>query len=179
MGGSSLESGAERNSASPPVVPDGQSTSGSWPETAPPHDLPWGPAEDGLDQPYWDGLVAGELRLQRCGQCGVWIWGPQWICGACHTFDPGWQVVEPVGIVYSWARSHYPFITELADRIPYVTVLVELPAAGYRRVLGILTGEDAEAVRIGERVVGHIELDEGATWPLLRWRRETTEGAPS
>lgn len=159
------------------ALPDGTSAPAS--EEATPRGYPWGPAEDGLDQPYWDGLVAGELRLQRCGNCQEWIWGPQWICGACHTFDPGWESVEPVGTVYSWSRSHYPFITELADHIPYVTVLVELPAAGHRRVLGILTGDDAADIRIGERVVGHIDLDEGATWPLLRWRRETTEGARS
>ncbi|MCF3939649.1 Zn-ribbon domain-containing OB-fold protein [Gordonia tangerina] len=139
-------------------------------------DLPWGPAADGLDREYWDGLLAGELRLQRCGSCARWIWGPQWICATCHTFDPGWEAVEAVGTVYSWARSHTPFIAELADRLPYVTVLVELPGADNRRVLGILTGDDTD-VRIGEQVVGHIELDEGATWPLLRWRRR--EGAQS
>ncbi|WP_068268926.1 Zn-ribbon domain-containing OB-fold protein [Aldersonia kunmingensis] len=143
-------------------------------ETPTMREFPWGPAADGLDQPYWDGMLAGELRLQRCGNCRVWIWGPQWICGQCHTFDPEWEAVEAVGTVYSWARSHYPFITELADRAPYVTVLVELPGAGNRRVLGILTGDDTN-VRIGDPVVGHIELDEGATWPLLRWRR--SEGA--
>ncbi|MBF6148861.1 Zn-ribbon domain-containing OB-fold protein [Nocardia nova] len=138
--------------------------------------LPWGPADDGLDRPYWDGLVAGELRLQHCGHCGEWIWGPQWICAACHSFDPHWEPVEPVGTVYSWARSHYPFITELADRVPYVTVLVELPGAGNRRVLGLLVDEGADAVRIGDPVVGRIELDPGATWPLLRWRRADNEG---
>jgi uncharacterized OB-fold protein len=122
-------------------------------------------------------LAEGELRLQHCGECGAWIWGPQWICATCHTFDPGWEVVEAVGTVYSWARSHYAFITELADRVPYVTVLVELPGAGNRRVLGLLVDDAPETVRIGDRVVGHFELDPGATWPLLRWRRADTEGA--
>ncbi|MFC9556162.1 Zn-ribbon domain-containing OB-fold protein [Rhodococcus sp. NPDC056960] len=139
-------------------------------------DEPWGPSADGLDQPYWDGLTRGELRLQRCGTCKTWIWGPQWVCGSCHTLDPNWESVTPAGTVYSWSRSWYPFITELADRVPYVTVLVELPEAGNRRVLGILTGDDTDAIRIGDPVVGHIEHDEGATWPLLRWRR-STEGA--
>lgn len=140
-------------------------------------DLPWGPAADGLDRPYWEGLAEGELRLQHCGHCSAWIWGPQWICATCHTFDPGWEAVEAVGTVYSWARSHYPFIGELADRVPYVTVLVELPGAGNRRVLGLLVDDEPENVRIGDQVVGHIELDPGATWPLLRWRRAETEGA--
>ncbi|MCX4098457.1 Zn-ribbon domain-containing OB-fold protein [Nocardia sp. alder85J] len=138
---------------------------------------PWGPAEDGVDRPYWEGLRAGELRLQRCTGCHAWIWGPQWICAHCHTFDPGWESVDAVGTVYTWSRSWYPFISELPVALPYVTVLVELPHAGNRRVLGILTDAGAgDTPRIGEAVTGHIELDEGATWPLLRWRRSATTG---
>jgi uncharacterized OB-fold protein len=136
---------------------------------------PWGPSADGLDQPYWDGLREGKLVLQRCGTCARWIWGPQWICGACHTLDPQWEAVEPAGTVYSWSRSWYPFITELADRTPYVTVLVELPGAGDRRVLGILLGDEPENIRIGDQVVGEFEHAEGSAWPLLRWRRVNVE----
>jgi uncharacterized OB-fold protein len=76
-----------------------------------------------------------------------------------------------VGTVYSWSRSWYPFITELADRTPYITVLVELPGAGNRRVLGILLGDETQNIRIGDTVAGEFERDEGSTWPLLRWRR--------
>jgi len=138
---------------------------------------PWGPAPDGVDQPYWDGLTRGDLMLQRCDNCDTWIWGPQWICASCHTFDPGWQRVEPVGTVYTWSRSWYPFISELPVERPYVTVLVELSGAGGRRVLGILTGDDTDQVRIGDHVAGHFERDDGATWPMLRWRRVESEGA--
>lgn len=134
-------------------------------------DEPWGPSPDGLDGPYWDGLMRGELMLQRCGRCETWIWGPQWICGQCYTLDPAWEPVEPVGTVYTWARTWRPFIAELGIKAPYVTALVELPAADDRRVLGILTGDDADWVRIGDRVVGHFEQDGDATWPMLRWRR--------
>lgn len=137
---------------------------------------PWGPADDGHDQPYWDGLRAGELRLQRCRDCRTWIWGPQVVCGNCYGFDLGWESVEPVGTVYSWTRSWYPYITELADRLPYVSVLVEVAGTGGRRVLGILADKagqpnpEPETPAIGERVVGFFEP--GEPWPLLRWRRE-------
>jgi len=131
-------------------------------------DEPWGPSPDGLDQPYWDGLARAELLVQRCGRCQTWIWGPQWICGSCHAFDPWWQRVEPVGTVYSWSRTWRPFIDELHVDVPYVTIVVELPAAGNRRVLGLLTGSDS--VRIGDRVTGVFEHDEGARWPMLRWQ---------
>jgi uncharacterized protein len=138
-------------------------------------EVPWGPSADGLDQAYWDGLTRGELVLQRCGECARWIWGPQWICGSCHTFDPKWEAVEPVGTVYSWSRSWYPFITELADRTPYVTVAVELPGADNRRVLGILLGDESQDIRIGDPVVGEFEAFGDSPWPLLRWRRAHVE----
>lgn len=132
-------------------------------------EVPWGPAEDGHDRPYWEGLVEGELRLQRCGACATWIWGPQSVCGECFSVDIGWDTVEPRGTVYSWARSRYPFIEELAGKVPYVTVLVELPGAGGRRVLGIVDDDDVERDPvIGEQVTGVIEQAE--PWPLLRWR---------
>ncbi|MFV9428755.1 Zn-ribbon domain-containing OB-fold protein [Rhodococcus aetherivorans] len=136
-----------------------------------PVSAPWGPAPDGLDQQYWDGLVAGELRLQRCTSCRTWIWGPQAICGHCHSFDIGWETVEPAGTVYSWNRSWYPYMEEYANNLPYVTVLVELPHAGGRRVLGILTDDIEADPAIGDRVVGSFERVEGSPWPLLRWRR--------
>ncbi|WP_072810174.1 Zn-ribbon domain-containing OB-fold protein [Rhodococcus zopfii] len=131
----------------------------------------WGPAPDGLDRPHWDGLLEGELRLQICADCGSWIWGPQTVCGNCHSFELRWEAVEPTGTVYSWHRSWYPYMDEYASRLPYVTVLVELPHAGGRRVLGILVDDLDEDPRIGDEVIGAVEHDEGATWPLVRWRR--------
>jgi uncharacterized protein len=134
-------------------------------------DLPWGPAADGHDQPYWDGLTHNELRFQRCSNCQTWIWGPQQICPNCHGFDLDWQRVQPVGTVYSWSRSWYPFIEEFADRLPYVSVLVEVDQTQRRRVLGVLVGDGTDGPRIGDRVEGVFEHAEGETWPLLRWQR--------
>ncbi|MBD0024470.1 DNA-binding protein [Gordonia pseudamarae] len=134
--------------------------------------VPWGPAADGLDRPYWDGLVDGELRLQRCTECREWIWGPQSVCAGCYGFDIGWESVEPVGTIYSWSRSWYPYISELGDELPYISVLVELPQAGGRRLLGMLIGDPQQTPRIGERVVGTIQRRPDEPWPLLRWHRE-------
>lgn len=139
---------------------------------------PWGPAADGHDRPFWDGLADHELRLQRCNVCQAWIWGPQAICHSCHNFDIGWQTVEPIGTVYSWCRSWYPYIEELADKLPYVSVLVELDHADGRRILGMSADDPADTPRIGQRVVGSFEHHDGAPWPLLRWRSAETGATP-
>jgi len=139
------------------------------PDTPPWTDLT-GPSADGLDAPHWDGLRAGKLMLQHCRNCSTWVWAPRPICPSCHSFDMGWDDVDPVGTVYSWTRTWQPFTPEATGHLPYVVVLVELPAAGHRRVMGVLAHADGRTVRIGERVRGEIEQPpDDRHWPLVRW----------
>lgn len=91
---------------------------------------------DDLDAPYWAGLAAQELRLQRCPACAAWIWGPQWRC-ACGCTTLGWEPVAPHGHVFSWTRTWHPVAAEVVDVVPYVVVLVAVDGTGGRRVLGV------------------------------------------
>lgn len=141
---------------------------------------PWmrltGPSPDGLDTPHWDGLRAGQLLLQRCGSCATWNWSPRPICPTCHAFDMRWEAVEPTGTIYSWTRTWQPFSEESTGHLPYVVVLVELPAAGASRVLGVLAHADGVTPRIGAVVRGEIEQPpDGDLWPLIRWQLEETQ----
>jgi uncharacterized OB-fold protein len=130
---------------------------------------PGGPSVEGLDAPYWEGLREGRLTVQRCRGCETWLWGPRRVCPSCYGFDLGWESVPAVGVVYTWCRSHHPYLSELADLLPYTTVLVALPHAGDVRMLGLLTG-DPLSVAIGDRVTGVVEHPQGSAWPVLRWR---------
>ena len=49
-----------------------------------------------------------ELRVQRCGACGAWQWGPEWICHRCLSFDMSWERVAGRGRIYSWERAWHP-----------------------------------------------------------------------
>jgi uncharacterized protein len=141
---------------------------------------PWvdvtGPSPDGLDTPHWEGLRAGQLLLQRCRRCATWIWSPRPICPGCHSFDMDWVPVDPVGTIYSWTRSWQPFTRESTGHLPYVVVLVELPAADSRRIVGVLAHADGVTPRIGTNVYGVIEQPpDERHWPLLRWHVQDTE----
>ena len=132
------------------------------------HYLPTGlpvpvPERDGLSEPYWSGLRAGVLRVQRCGGCDRLQWGPEWICHRCHGFDLGWEAVAPRGRIYSWQRAWHPVHPALAAAVPYLVVVVELPDADNIRMLGI---------RIGDAVDGVFEHHAEAPIPfsLLQWR---------
>lgn len=137
---------------------------------------PVGPRPDGLDVPFWDGLAAGELRLQRCGSCGTWIWAPQWVCPSCHALEPGWEAVPARGRIHTWTRTWQPFVPAFADLLPYLTVVVELPHAGGRRLLGLLLGDQGRDPVIGEEVVGVVQEPSEITGgsAVLRWARCAT-----
>ena len=139
------------------------------PDTPPWMDLT-GPADDGLDTPHWEALRAGRLLLQRCHECAMWVWSPRPICPDCHSFDMGWQAVEAVGSIYSWTRTWQPFTPESTGHLPYVLVLVELPAADGCRVLGVLADADGVTPQIGSPVRGVVEQPPDPDhWPLVRW----------
>jgi uncharacterized OB-fold protein len=127
---------------------------------------------DGLDAPFWAGTRRHELVVQRCAACGTWQWGPEWLCHACHAFDPAWVRVDDTGgVVYSWERVWHPVHPALADACPYVVLLVELPAAGGIRMVGNRVGDPLAPVVIGEHVVPVFEDHDDAEVPytLVQW----------
>lgn len=131
--------------------------------------LPSGPAPDGVDAPFWEGLRDGALMLARCEQCGRWREPGRVLCAECHSFDARWESVRASGSIFTWIRSHRAFVSELDVSVPYVTVLVALDDAPIR-LLGILEGADATS--IGARVTGVIRRPPEAEWPVLRWTQE-------
>jgi uncharacterized protein len=130
------------------------------------------PEPDGLSEPHWSGLRRGEFFIQRCRKCGTWLWGPEWICHKCHSFDLAWTKVEPEGRIFSWTRVWHPTHAVLNDRGPYIVVVVELPHAGNVRVIGNLVGDAKQPVKIGAKVKGVFEQHDKADPPyaLLHWR---------
>jgi uncharacterized protein len=146
-----------------------------------PETPPWLPAEPPAPGdpagPHWDGLRAHELRILRCARCERWIWPPRPICPGCRGFELSWRAVEPAGRIYSWTRTWQPFAPEVSGHLPYVVVLVELPQAGGRRLLGVLRDAGQAGVAIGADVDGEFEdPPDGAHAPLLRWRLTAAGG---
>lgn len=138
-----------------------------------PHGLPVPIADgDGLTAPYWEGLRQERLRVQRCGHCGTWQWGPEWICHNCHALDVGFAEVEPVGTLYSWERVWHPVHPALDKAGPYLIGLVELPRAGNVRMVGNILGDPRREPRIGESMRGvfeHTDDPAHGRYTLLHW----------
>lgn len=118
-------------------------------------------------QPYWDGLQAGQLRVQRCAACGKLRHYPRPMCPACHSFEVEWVALAGRGRVHSWARPHQSALPGFADQVPFTLVTVDM-AEGVR-VLGRLVEGDGAALQVGDAVVMSVEpAPSGLPQPVFR-----------
>jgi uncharacterized protein len=116
---------------------------------------------------FWDGAAAGELRIQRCGECGELRHPPGPMCPACGAGRPGYVVAAGTGEVYSYVVQHHPPVP--GKQLPIVVALVQLPEGV--RMTGELLGVSRDRVRIGLPVrVEFVRVDDALTLPA--WRED-------
>jgi uncharacterized OB-fold protein len=131
------------------------------------------PASDGLDREFWESTRRHELKVQRCGGCSTFQFGPEWICHKCHSTELTWHKVSGRGRIYSWERVWHPVHPALKNAGPYLVVLVELPDAGNVRMVGNLIGDPSHEVAIGDDVEAVFEDHEPEGVTLVQWRLVT------
>jgi uncharacterized protein len=123
---------------------------------------------------FWAGTKAGELRIQRCGECGALRHPPGPACLRCGaTRNQGYQVAAGTGTVYSYVVHRHPPVPGKA--LPIVIALVELDEGV--RVMAELTGIEPDKVSIGMPVqASFIRIDDDLVLP--GWR-PADSGKPS
>src|SRR5262245_34320339 len=76
-------------------------------------------------QPYWEGALAGELRIQRCTPCGEFYFYPRPFCPRCTSVDVQWVPVSGRARLHSYVINHRA-ATALEAEAPYAIPIVEL-----------------------------------------------------
>ena len=76
-------------------------------------------------QPYWDGALAGELRVQRCRACREHYFYPRPFCPRCASADVEWVAVSGRARLHSYVISHRPAPGFEAEA-PYAIAVVAL-----------------------------------------------------
>ena len=128
--------------------------------------LPPKPVADRDTQAFWDAVAEHRLVVQRCSECGRWIWQPRPICPTCHASDPVWTDVSGDARVVSWTVLRPPVLTVWQDKLPFVILLVELDDAPGVRMIGQLVDEAGELLITDGQADG-IDFDVPVK---LRWR---------
>lgn len=122
-------------------------------------------------QPYWDGLRAHRLVLQRCEACKKPRHYPRPMCDTCFSLESEWFTASGLGRVHSWTVCHHPFHRGFASLTPYVLLTVDL-AEGVRMVAPLATS-GPDRLTIGQPVVlDYQDRDDDITVPRFRLHDE-------
>ena len=114
---------------------------------------------------FWEGLRAGELRIQRCASCGRLRHPPRPGCGACGSLEWDWAVAAGRGSVHSFVVHHHPPVPGFDP--PFLVALIDLEE-GTRLVSNLIDVDPAD-VGIGMPVeVAFVEVAADLTLPLFR-----------
>ena len=119
-------------------------------------------------QPFWDGCAAGELRIQRCGDCGRAYFYPRPVCPACGSRNVEWFTASGRATLYSYVINHRP-APGFDEDAPYAIAVVEL-AEGPRMMSNIIDcPQTPEALALDMKLeVAFEKLDDKITLPLFR-----------
>jgi uncharacterized OB-fold protein len=109
------------------------------------------PRPDQHSQPFFDGTLRGELMLQRCGDCGTWMWPVRSRCIACFGADVIWAPARGTGTLYSYTLVHQVFHPGFAGEVPYNVAMIDLEE-GVRMITNIV-GLPNDELRVGLPVV--------------------------
>lgn len=77
--------------------------------------------------PFYEAARRGELRLQRCSDCGMFRHYPRPACPRCLSRRFGWERASGRGTVYTWTIVRGPTLPAFESKLPYnvVDVLLE------------------------------------------------------
>lgn len=89
------------------------------------YDLPL-PILRGFAREFYGFCKAGELRFQRCLDCGAWRHVPRDMCAHCGSFAVEWARSKGRGRVFSWTTAWQPMMPAFGRHVPYSPVIVEL-----------------------------------------------------
>ena len=104
------------------------------------------PAPSEGSRPYWDGLKAGQVRVQRCTACQAYVFYPRPFCTACLSEALEWVTLCGRGRVYTFTVVRRAMNLAFADDLPYVYAIVELEEGP--RVMTNVVRCPVEAVRV-------------------------------
>ena len=124
------------------------------------------PAITSEAKPFWSAAAENKLVMQRCEDCGAWVWTPRPLCNECGSAGVEWTPMSGKGEVYS-----FTVISQVVGRaaskafepdIPYVVAWVDLDE-GPRMITNIV-GCPVEDVKLGMKVAVVFEQASKDVW---------------
>ena len=100
------------------------------------------------EEPFYQGLLVGEVRVPWCTRCGCHVWRPKSHCTTCYRPVSEWRTLPGTGEVHSYCVIHKGE-GAFAELAPYVLAWVQLDDGPM--ILANVAGPPDDA-RIGVRL---------------------------
>ena len=96
---------------------------------------------------FYEAAQRGELRFQRCADCGTWRHYPRPVCPECLSTRLSWERASGRGTIYTWTIVHGPTLPAFQDDLPYNVCIVELDEGP--RIYTTVIGLDNDDIKAG------------------------------
>ncbi len=116
---------------------------------------------------FWQGGRDGELRFQRCGQCGYYLHPPAVICPKCWSKNITIQAVSGRADVLAFSINYQPWMP--GPELPFVLAIVHPVEQDDLRLTTNIVNCPVEDVRIGMpvQVIFEPHVEEEVWIPLF------------
>ena len=88
--------------------------------------------------PFWESLKARAVQVQRCDNCGAYLYIPKDICNHCHSDQLTWTPISGHGEIYTYTVVRRAPTPAYAADAPYTLAHVTMDE-GFR-MIGKLNG---------------------------------------
>ena len=113
------------------------------------------PVLEGLTGEFYAWCRQGELRFQRCTDCGSFRHVPRELCAQCNSFAWEWARSSGRGTVYTWTVVQRALHPAFVNDTPLAPVVVEMEEGV--RLLGNMVDCAPQELAIGLPVVVEFE----------------------
>jgi uncharacterized OB-fold protein len=100
-------------------------------------------------EPFWRAASEHRLVLPRCMTCGTFRFPPSPFCYRCRAQGVDWVGHDGAGSIYAFTVIRHAVIAPVADALPLIAAVVELPDTNGCRMVGNVVDCDPIDVRIG------------------------------
>jgi uncharacterized OB-fold protein len=107
------------------------------------------PQLTGMTGEFYAHIAAGELRIQRCSECGAWRHIPRPVCAECANDSWTWERTTERGTIVTLTITERPLHPAFTVT-PYAIVVVQL--AEGPRLLTTILDTDPHEIRVGTAV---------------------------
>ena len=133
------------------------------------------PSDDNpLNAEFFAHCARGELRFQRCDDCGRWRHPPRYRCPGCGSEDWSWSRSSGRGRIFSWTLVHRAMHPSFQE-VPYAVVVVEMTEGP--RVVSRLRNLPHSKIRLDLPV--EVEIEKVSDTVGLGYFRPYSSSSPS